>query len=118
MLLESSDDIFAGHLQEWLKPSDMGARLEDSSSSRSSAADGAGVLQEYLETILTLYLYFLVILIEFFIVIDGFVVLKYTLYYINLCCSLSLKVKRAFCRGTYAQFFFMVFSGFLQVIVN
>ena len=113
MLLESSDDIFAGHLQEWLKPSDMGARLEDSSSSRSSAADGAGLLQEYLETILTLYLYFLVILIGLFIVI-----LKYTLYYINLCCSLSLKVKRAFCRGTYAQFFFMVFSGFLQVIVN
>ena len=41
-----------------------------------SAADGAdservaGLLQEYLETILTLYLYFLVILIEFFIVID------------------------------------------------
>ena len=76
MLLESSDDIFAGHLQEWLKPSDMGARLEDSSSSRSSAADGAdservaGLLQEYLETIITLYLYFLVILIEFFIVID------------------------------------------------
>ena len=71
MLLESSDDIFAGHLQEWLKPSsDMGARLVDSSSSRSSAADGAGLLQEYLETILTLYLYFLVILIEFFIVIN------------------------------------------------
>ena len=57
-----------------------------------SAADGAdservaGLLQEYLETILTLYLYFLVILIGLFIVI-----LKYTLYYINLCCSLSLK---------------------------
>ena len=80
----------------------------------SSAADSetvAGLPQEYLETIPTLYLYFLVILIEFFIVIDRFVVLKYTLYYINLCCSLSLKVKRAFCRGTYAQFFFMVWDS-------
>ena len=76
MLLESSDDIFAGHLQEWLKPSDFGARLDDSSSSRSSAADGAdservaGLLQEYLrDHNIYVFIFYCDGLIEIFIVI-------------------------------------------------
>ena len=81
MLLESSDDIFAGHLQEWLKPSDIGARLDDSSSrssafSSSAAADGAdservaGLLQEYLrDHNIYVFIFYCDGLIEIFIVI-------------------------------------------------